>query len=252
MKSSSFTSMFFACMAAGAALAACSGETVTFPGGSGGTGGGGSGGATSSSSSSGAAGGGVGGTGNPTSSSTTSSSSGGGGDGGGDICAQACAKGTECGVPVCDFFPLDCSDPRAECGSQCFLDASCEQIASLPTGSMDRALVSCLTACQQAGGGGGGSGGAPPDGRACGICSIQNSCLPNCRGDAPCQDWLQCAQECLQNDPQPTCFRACDESFPDAAGSYGDAYICACTSCADDCGDVFDPCNARHSGPRGM
>jgi hypothetical protein len=147
-------------------------------------------------------------------------------------------------VPVCNFFPLDCGDPTAECGAQCLLDATCEQIETLPTDNRDPQLVACATACRQGGGGGG------PSGQECGICIFQNSCLSACGSDMACQGWQQCAQRCLQDDPAPTCFRDCDASFPAAAGAYGNAYECACTSCVDDCAAVADPCNPARAGAK--
>jgi hypothetical protein len=233
MKSSAFASMFVGFTALGVAFAACSPGTATSPGSAGG------GGAASRVSSSGASGG-EGGTGAATSSTTASGAS-----GGGDVCTQACEKAESCPAPVCGFMPFDCADPRDECGAQCLLDATCDQIATLPTGSMDRALVGCLLGCQQRGG-----GGAPPSNRDCGLCALP--CLESECVEPACIGWAGCVQLCYRNDPRPTCFRACDAAFPDAVVFYGRAYDCTCSQCVDVCEATIDPCRARPRGTGGM
>ncbi|WP_437674384.1 hypothetical protein [Sorangium sp. So ce131] len=217
------------CVAAAAAFTACSDDTPENPGGGGGNGGGG----TTSGTTSGAS--------TTTSAATTTSSSasggGGGGGGGGEtVCDQACTKAAECDVPICSLVPYDCSDPAAECAAECVNGASCEQIQTLTGENVDPELAGCLSACQ--GGEGGGSG----SGTQCLSCAAQNGCMTACALNATCRVWLECARTCMESDPQPECFTACNEAHPDAQSRYEAVYECTCTSCEASCGAVADPC----------
>jgi hypothetical protein len=237
MRSRTSSLVFVFCLAASAAFAACSGETTENPGGGGGSGASGSAGTTSST------------TGASTSSTTAATSSGAGGDGGGGsdggatVCDQACDKADECGLPVCDALPFDCADPAAECSAQCVADATCEQLESLQSpeeDAVDPELSGCLQECQ------GSEGGSSVE---CLSCTTRNGCLDACQDDSACQLWLLCALGCMRDDPQPECFRSCDASasaLPDSEeveALYRAAYECTCTSCADMCEAVADPCN---------
>ncbi|WP_437305583.1 hypothetical protein [Sorangium sp. So ce388] len=240
MRGSTSSLVFVFCVAAGAALSACSGETTENPGGGGGSGGSGGAGTTSSTTASAT-------TGASTSSTTTAAttSSGAGGDGGsngGDtVCDQACDRAEECMVPVCNLLTFDCEDPAAECSAQCVLDASCEQIQTLAEDTVDPELADCLSGCQGTEGG---------SGVECLSCAAQNGCMTGCAFDETCQPWLACARTCMESDPQPECFRSCDmEAASDPATGeeaemlYGAVYECTCTSCSDACGAVADPCS---------
>ncbi|KYF83195.1 hypothetical protein BE17_50945 [Sorangium cellulosum] len=220
--------MFVFCVAAGAALSACSGETTENPGGGGGSGGSGGAGTTSSTTASSTTGAS---TSSTTTAATTSASSGSGGGGGsGSECDQACAKVEECGQLTCGDLGIECSDPNYECASQCILDTPCEQ---LNLSNSD--LLVCFSDCD---------GAAGNEGAAeCRSCAIENNCLTACAFNTTCQNWLGCAQACFQNDPQPTCFDACDTEFSAAETQFDAVYTCACTSCEDTCESVADPCS---------
>ncbi|MDC0683937.1 hypothetical protein [Sorangium atrum] len=238
MRSRTSSLVFVFCLAAGAAFAACSGETTENPGGDGGSGASGSAGTTSSTTGASTTGASTG--------STTAASSGAGGDGGGGsdggatVCDQACDKADECGFPVCDALPFDCADPAAECGAQCVVDATCEQLQSLEGDTVDPELAGCLSACQ------GGEGGSAVE---CLSCSTRNGCMDACGDDSACQLWLLCALGCMRDDPRPECFRSCDaaaEAGPGGEGVealYRAVYECTCTSCADTCETIADPCS---------
>lgn len=237
MRGSTSSLVFVFCMAAGAALSACSGETTENPGGGGGSGGDGGAGTTSSSTASST-------TGSSTTSTTTAAtttSSGAGGDGGsagnGTVCEQACDKAEECTVPVCNILTFDCADPAAECSAQCVLDASCEQIQSLSSNAVDPELAGCLSECQGTEGGG--------SGVECLSCATRNGCMTACAFDATCRAWLECAQTCMESDPQPECFSNCNADHPGAEEMAGAVYDCACTDCSESCGAVADPCNQQ-------
>ncbi|KYF52285.1 hypothetical protein BE04_10620 [Sorangium cellulosum] len=166
-------------------------------------------------------------------------STGAGGDG--DVCDQACARADECGSSVCEQYPVDCSDPQYECVAQCVLDAEeCDNISSTDPG-----FIACVVACSGEEGAGGGNSGAD-----CRACALQEGCLTSCLGSTGCQTWLQCAQSCFTDDPSPECFRSCDmaaaadpDSGEEVERLYRAAYECTCTSCADTCEAVADPCN---------
>ncbi|WP_438016432.1 hypothetical protein WMF18_37310 [Sorangium sp. So ce315] len=231
MRGSTSSLVFVFCVAAGAALSACSGETTENPGGGGGSGGDGGAGTTSSTTST-----------TSTSAATTSAattSSGAGGDGGsagnGTVCDQACDKAEECTVPVCNILNFDCTDPAAECSAQCVLDASCEQIQSITSDAVDPELAGCLSECQGTEGGG--------SGVQCLSCAGQNGCLTACALNNTCRPWLECARVCMESDPQPQCFSDCDAAHPDAAELAEAVYSCTCTDCSESCGAVVDPCN---------
>ncbi|HTN85817.1 MAG TPA: hypothetical protein VL242_19090 [Sorangium sp.] len=233
MRGSTSSLVFVFCVAAGAALSACSGETTENPGGGGGSGGSGGAGTTSSTTSSTT-------TGASTSSTTTAAttSSGAGGDGGsngGDtVCDQACDRAEECMVPVCSLLTFDCEDPAAECSAQCVLDASCEQIQTLSGNTVDPELADCLSGCQGTEGG---------SGVECLSCAAQNGCMTSCAFDETCQPWLACARTCMESDPQPDCFSDCNAQFPGAEEMADAAYECACADCSESCGAVANPCN---------
>ncbi|WP_437588778.1 hypothetical protein [Sorangium sp. So ce1000] len=232
MRSRTSSLVFVFCLAAGAAFAACSGETTENPGGDGGSGASGSAGTTSSTT-------GASTTGASTSSTTASTSSGAGGDGGGGsdggatVCDQACDKANECGFPVCDALPFDCADPAAECSARCVADATCEQLQS---DTVDPELSGCLSECQ------GSEGGSAVE---CLSCSTRNGCMGACRDDSACQLWLLCALGCMRDDPQPECFSGCNADY---AGTPTEemidaVYACTCTDCRESCDTVVDPCN---------
>ncbi|WP_437504632.1 hypothetical protein [Sorangium sp. So ce1099] len=231
MRGSTSSLVFVFCVAAGAALSACSGETTENPGGDGGSGGSGGAGTTSSTTAS-----------TTTTATTTTTaattSSGAGGDGGsngGDtVCGQACDRADECMVPVCNLLTFDCADPAAECSAQCVLDASCEQIQTLAEDAVDPELADCLSGCQGTEGG---------SGVECLSCAAQNGCMTSCAFDETCQPWLACARTCMESDPQPECFSDCNTAHPGAAEMAGAVYECACTDCSESCGAVADPCN---------
>lgn len=236
MRLSTSSLVFVFCVAAGAALSACSGETTENPGGGGGSGGDGGAGTTSSSTSSSST------STTSTSAASTSASttsSGAGGDGGsagnGTMCDQACDKAEECTEPVCNILTFDCADPAAECSAQCVLDASCEQIQSLSSNAVDPELAGCLSDCQGTEGGG--------SGLECLSCTARNGCMANCTQDIACLLWLACAQGCMENDPQPECFSRCNAEHSGANELAGAVYDCACTDCSESCGAVVDPCN---------
>jgi hypothetical protein len=227
MRSRTSSLVFVFCLAAGAAFTACSGETTENPGGGGGSGASGSAGTTSST------------TGASTSSTTAATSSGAGGDdGGGDVCDQACSRATECGSAICEQFPIDCSNPQYECIAQCVLDA--EQCDDLATTNL--AFVACVSTCAGEQGAGGGNNGAD-----CRACAFTSGCLTSCLGNPGCQQWLVCTQICFTGDPQPECFRSCDTAAAadgeEVVALYRAAYECTCTSCADTCEAVADPCS---------
>lgn len=226
------------CLALGASMAACSGDVVeNNPSGSGA---GGSGGSTTTST-----------TTTETSTETTTTTTTTTTTGPLTVCDDACAHAAECGFPVCQFQELDCANPQYECAAQCIVEASCAQIATLPTQNPDPALAACVYGCQ--GGGAGGGGGGPPA-QECGTCLFQNNCLDpiqSCTGATDCNAWGQCAQDCGQNDPQPSCFDACDAMYPGAAPAYTQLYQCACTSCETDCMALMDPCNQGGTGGAG-
>ncbi|WP_437991146.1 hypothetical protein [Sorangium sp. So ce145] len=222
--------MFVFCLAAGAAFAACSGETTENPGGDGGSGASGSAGTTSSTT-------GASTTGASTSSTTAATSSGAGGDGGGaTVCEQACDKADECGLPVCDALPFDCADPAAECSAQCVVGATCEQLESLEEGPADQELTDCLNECQ------GSEGGSAV---ACLSCANQNGCMDACSDDISCQLWLLCALGCMRNDPQPQCFSGCNADYVGTPTEemIDAVYACTCTDCNESCNSAVDPCN---------
>ncbi|WP_434043725.1 MULTISPECIES: hypothetical protein [Sorangium] len=232
MRNRTSSLVFVFCVAAGAALSACSGETTENPGGGGGSGGDGGAGTTSSTTAATTT----------TSAATTAAattSSGAGGDGGGPgsdtVCVQACEKAEECTVPVCNTITFDCADPAAECSAQCVLDASCEQIQSISSDAVDPELAGCLSACQGTEGGG--------SGVECLSCAGQNGCLSACARDGSCLLWLGCARTCMESDPQPECFSDCNAQYPGAAEMAEAVYACACTDCSESCGAVADPCN---------
>ncbi|WP_437607831.1 hypothetical protein WMF20_44135 [Sorangium sp. So ce834] len=224
--------VFVFCFVAGGTLAACSGETTENPGGSGGSGGSGSGGTTSSTTSSTT--GASSSSSSTTAASTTATSTGAGGAGGGTVCDQACDKAEECRVPVCDLFTFDCAEPAAECGARCVRDATCEQLQSLTGDAVDPELAGCLSECQGTEGG---------SGVECLSCSGQSGCLTACALNADCRPWLECAQACMESDPQPQCFSDCNAAHPDAEELFNAVYACTCTDCSDTCGAVVDPCN---------
>ncbi|WP_437621508.1 hypothetical protein [Sorangium sp. So ce1151] len=233
MRGSTSSLVFVFCMAAGAALSACSGETTENPGGGGGSGGDGGAGTMSSTT-----------TATTTSAAATSAattSSGAGGDGGsagnGTVCDQACDKAEECTVPVCNTLTFDCADPAAECSAQCVLDASCGQIQSLSSDAVDPELAGCLSECQGTEGGG--------SGVECLSCAGQNGCLTACALNNTCRPWLDCARACMESDPQPQCFSDCNARYPGAAEMAEAVYACACTDCSQSCGAVADPCNQQ-------
>ncbi|XXT18416.1 hypothetical protein WME94_50130 [Sorangium sp. So ce429] len=237
MRGSTSSLVFVFCVAAGAALSACSGETTENPGGSGGSGG--SGGAATASTTTAST------TTTTATTTTTTTSSGAGGDGGsngGDtVCDQACDRAEECMVPVCNLLTFDCEDPAAECSAQCVLDASCEQLQTLAEDAVDPELADCLSGCQGTEGG---------SGVECLSCATRSGCLSNCAFDATCQPWLACARTCMESDPQPECFRSCDmtassdmDTGEAAEMLYRAVYECTCTSCSDACGAVADPCS---------
>jgi hypothetical protein len=187
----------------------------------------------------GGAGGGMGGAGASSSSSTTtsaSSSSSGtavGGSGGGNTCEQACDKiENTCGFAgACAQLMIDCSDPAAECPSQCIVDPStdCADIASLASQNPDPMLGACLQACQGGTGGGGGAGGGMPGN--CGNCVTMQCAaeLQACQGDQNCQQFVMCAQNCADM----MCANGCLQMFPGQESQ--DVLACACGSCMADC-----------------
>ncbi|WP_437778527.1 hypothetical protein [Sorangium sp. So ce1097] len=234
MRGSTSSLVFVFCMAAGAALSACSGETTENPGGGGGSGGDGGAGTTSSTTASST-------TGSSTTSTTTAATTTSSGSGGvGDVCDQACARAAECGSPICDQFTVECSDPQYECIAECVLDAEdCESIsADNPT------FLACALSCEGGAGAGGGNSGGD-----CRACAFQNNCLTSCLDDPNCQTWLLCTQGCFGNDPTPECFRSCDTRASGGSNGaqvetlYRAAYECTCTSCEDTCEAVAAPCN---------
>ncbi|WP_437796267.1 hypothetical protein [Sorangium sp. So ce693] len=212
-----------------AAFAACSGETTENPGGGGGSGGGGTTSTTTSSTTTTTTGSA---TSSTTAASTTAASSGSGGGAGLTECEEACAKVEECSDLSCESLSINCSEPGYECASQCILDTACEDLNITNTD-----LLVCFSDCDA------GAGGGNADAAACRSCAIANSCLTLCALSDTCQSWLECAQGCFQNDPQPTCFDACDTKFPGAERQFDAVYSCACTNCDESCDTVAAPCN---------
>ena len=236
MRSRTSSLVFIFCLAAGAAFAACSGETTENPGGDGGSGASGSAGTTSSTTG--------GSTTGASTSSTAATSSGAGGDGeggsdgGATVCDQACDKADECGSAICEQYAIDCSNPQYECVAQCVLDAEeCDDLATTNLG-----FVACVSACAGEQGAGGGNNGSD-----CRACALTSGCLTSCLGNPGCQEWLACTQGCFMDDPQPECFRRCDTAAAadgeEVVALYRAAYECTCTSCADTCEAVADPCS---------
>ena len=208
------------------ATAACGGDTSVMGGGGSSQGGSVSSG-TGGSTSSGTGGATSSGTGGSVSSGTgggTSSGSGGaGGNVSGGACEQACDYlATTCGLPnACDLIPgMDCANAdNADCRGQCLLDATCQQIATLPTNSPDPTLQACLQGCQ----GGGGN---------CQQCIFQScgSELQACQQTPGCVAYIQCIQGC-QGDP--SCIDGCLASNPSPQADALSA--CSCSSCANQC-----------------
>ncbi|MBK8254228.1 MAG: hypothetical protein IPK82_16365 [Polyangiaceae bacterium] len=202
-------------------------------------GGGGSGGAMTSSSSTGGSTTSSTVTTTTTSSSTsTSSSTTTSGTGGGTVCDQACGKAEMCGLPggQCGQF-VDCGTMQGVCFANCVNDPSvdCGAIFAALQGNPGP-LTTCIQGCQGGGTGGAGTGGAGGGpGSQCQQCG-QNQCAQaafqcfQTSGQAECQGWLSCVDNCLD----AACVDGCTMMFP------GGAVIedCACTNCAMECGAI--------------
>lgn len=215
------------CLAASAAIAACSGDTVVNNNGNGSGGQGGEGTTTTTS-----------GTTTTTTSGTTTTTT----TGPGNTCEQGCAHAAECGLDICSLANIDCTNPQFDCPAQCLLDATCAQIATIPSGNnMDPALQGCLFLCQ-----GGGQGGGGP-GQECQNCVVQScaSVLQSC-STQDCQDWGQCALNCADSQ----CLTDCNNQFPTAEPYYTQVYGCLCASCDMACA-TLDPCSQPGGGTGG-
>jgi len=97
-----------------------------------------------------------------------------------------------------------------------------------------------------AGGQGGGTGGAGGgyDGVACLKCidplvaNGQKCEMPYnaCKGDADCNAWLNCTQDCFQPGAQAACWDACDAAHAAGKATIDAFYACWCPDCASLCG----------------
>jgi hypothetical protein len=186
----------------------------------------------------------------PTTSATASSSTVSTSSGGDTTCDKLCAKiEGECDLgDLCGMNQPDCSNPQAECGSQCLLDAPCSDIAALVNQQQPSPMtMACLQGCQGGSTGSGGGGGE----QQCLQCTVQScgGALQACQNDAKCQPWLGCIQNCQGQGP--ACFTACNDQFPAAAPGYGAIYACECQSCGAECTKTVDPCGQPISGTGG-
>lgn len=177
----------------------------------------------------------------------------------GDPCMNACAHVQQCfGIDVCAMLgmQLDCSNPQYACMADCLNSKTCSQISF-------QTFQQCQTQCQGTMGDGGTTtndgGTTTTDGgtasaQACQQCTQQGcfqalgGCFqtPTCASQNPgTMTWLSCALNCNQQNPTPSCYKACDAQFPNAASGYQPVYACECQKCTNECGTISDPCGAH-------
>lgn len=56
-----------------------------------------------------------------------------------------------------------------------------------------------------------------------------------CDGDAACDAWKNCNEDCFNEDDREACYAACDTSFPHDTSLSQPLLDCTCDACATDC-----------------